>query len=162
MAWSARAMIWSASSVSVSLGPGDSDACSNVHAFVADVDVMLHNVGAFGGESKRGCRGYGCRYDDELVASEPANATTSRDGGVQPANDRVQHGIACAVSEPVVDRFELIHVQVDDRCSLGGGGDPVEGRGPAECPREGAPSPNTSTNSEPAKHAVYSPPAANQ
>ena len=51
----------------------------------------------------------------ELVATQPRQHITFAQRGLQPLCDHLQHGVSCGMAESVVDRFEAVQIQHQDR-----------------------------------------------
>ena len=58
------------------------------------------------------------REDDELVAADPSNRVAGADDRLEPARQRLEHGVAGAVPAHVVDVLEAVEIDDDEREGL--------------------------------------------
>ena len=55
---------------------------------------------------------------DELVATDARDGVRLADDRLEPARERLQHDVACAVTSHVVDLLEAVEVDRDEREGL--------------------------------------------
>ena len=75
-----------------------------------------------------GAVGVGLLGDDELVPAEPGHDVRTPDRRLEPPRRLDEHGVAGGVAVGVVDRLEVVEVDVGDHERRGGPLDPGQGR----------------------------------
>ena len=91
------------------------------HSEAGRLFADLSEIGGFHGEPQRvgqphGAFEIGLRTEDEELLASPASDDVGFSGiSGKHVGDSLEHRVARLVSEPVVDRFEMVEIQHQDR-----------------------------------------------